>query len=227
MLDGAKRTTKRSEGSSPSDASIAPQTCIRSIREDHNHDAVMRIGGEDLRRRAHSLHRMRLPGHRHLGSSKEPLPPLRQAPNGLSTVLLLTLTLRAGAKRPPGISPVVTMRHSAMRSLRARATIIVLRKPPRQPLLLSLRARETDPLEPAGRSPIPFYELRVGATIELGRGWRRTGSSTIGRQISQHGKGRRPRPHHRAPSSQSAAQSLKWKSAMAFRPCDDGRSGQR
>jgi len=42
------------EGSSPSGASIAPQTCIRSIREDRNHDAVMRIGGEAPRRRAHS-----------------------------------------------------------------------------------------------------------------------------------------------------------------------------
>src|SRR5215831_12166342 len=42
------------EGSSPSGASIAAQTCIRSIREDRNHDAVMRIGGEAPRRRAHS-----------------------------------------------------------------------------------------------------------------------------------------------------------------------------
>src|SRR5262249_57936341 len=40
------------EGSSPSGASVAPQTCIRSIREDRNHDAVMRIGGEAPRRRA-------------------------------------------------------------------------------------------------------------------------------------------------------------------------------
>ena len=34
------------EGSSPSGASIAPQTCIRSIHGDRHHDAVMRIGGE-------------------------------------------------------------------------------------------------------------------------------------------------------------------------------------
>jgi hypothetical protein len=33
--------------------------------------------------------------------------------------------------RPAGVSPVVTSRHSAMRSLRASATIIVLRVPPR------------------------------------------------------------------------------------------------
>src|SRR5947199_2647831 len=33
---------------------FAPQTCIRSIREDRHHDAVMRIGGEAPRRWAHS-----------------------------------------------------------------------------------------------------------------------------------------------------------------------------
>jgi hypothetical protein len=47
------------EGGSPSGASIAPQTCIRSIREDRNHDAVMRIGGEAPRRRAHSKPRLK------------------------------------------------------------------------------------------------------------------------------------------------------------------------
>jgi hypothetical protein len=46
------------EGSSPSGASIAPQTCIRSVHEDHDHDAVMRIGGEAPRRRAHSKPRL-------------------------------------------------------------------------------------------------------------------------------------------------------------------------
>jgi hypothetical protein len=46
------------EESSPSGASIAPQTCIRSIHADRNHDAVMRIGGEAPRRRAHSKSRL-------------------------------------------------------------------------------------------------------------------------------------------------------------------------
>jgi hypothetical protein len=50
---------RRPEGSSPSGAKIAPQTCIRSIREDRNHDAVMRIGGEAPRRRAHSKPRLK------------------------------------------------------------------------------------------------------------------------------------------------------------------------
>jgi len=53
-----KQNNKRSEVSSPSGASIAPQTCIRSIRKDRNHDAVMRIGGEAPRRRAHSKPRL-------------------------------------------------------------------------------------------------------------------------------------------------------------------------
>jgi hypothetical protein len=37
---------------------FAPQTCIRLIREDRNHDAVMRIGGEAPGRRAHSKPRL-------------------------------------------------------------------------------------------------------------------------------------------------------------------------
>jgi hypothetical protein len=47
----------KSEGSSPSGARLAPQTCIRSIAVDRNHDAVMRIGGEAPGRRAHSTER--------------------------------------------------------------------------------------------------------------------------------------------------------------------------
>ena len=46
------------EGSSPSGANFAPQTCIRLIREDRNHDAIVRIGGEAPRRRAHSKPRL-------------------------------------------------------------------------------------------------------------------------------------------------------------------------
>jgi hypothetical protein len=33
------------EGSLPLARSIAPQTCVRSVRADWDHDAVMRIGG--------------------------------------------------------------------------------------------------------------------------------------------------------------------------------------
>jgi hypothetical protein len=54
-------------------ADRAPRTCIRPTREDRNHDAVMRIGGEAPRRRAHSKPRYKdhspTSGCRHLGSS--------------------------------------------------------------------------------------------------------------------------------------------------------------
>jgi hypothetical protein len=128
--------TMTTEGSSPSGASIAPQTCIRSIRADRHHDAAMRIGGEAPGRRAPSKPRLKdhspLSGCRHLGSSSAArgrddtaLPKLsqdcpratRQAPGRRS--------------RPAGASPVVARRQSAMRSLRASATIMVLRVPPR------------------------------------------------------------------------------------------------
>ena len=61
-------------GSSPIvRADCAPRTCIRPTREDRNHDAVMRIGGEAPRRRAHSKPRCKdhspTSGCRHLGSS--------------------------------------------------------------------------------------------------------------------------------------------------------------
>jgi hypothetical protein len=49
------------------------QPCIRLIREDHNHDAVMRIAAKAPGRRAHSSERFGnhgvRPGHHHLGSS--------------------------------------------------------------------------------------------------------------------------------------------------------------
>jgi len=47
-----------SEGSSPSGAETAPQPCIRSIREDRCHDAVIRIGGKAPGRRVHSAQRL-------------------------------------------------------------------------------------------------------------------------------------------------------------------------
>ena len=53
-----QRWSKRSEGSLPSGAGvIAPQPCIRSVHEDRNHDAVMRIGGEAPGWRAQSRNR--------------------------------------------------------------------------------------------------------------------------------------------------------------------------
>ena len=115
-----------------SDADRAPQPCIRSIREDRNHDAVIRISGE-LRGGGPILHSglkaMGLAaGHRHLGSSSADPGMGRQG----GCPSLRSVAHDAGRKTTPcGTSPVVTRRHRAMSSLRASATIIVLRVLPR------------------------------------------------------------------------------------------------
>jgi hypothetical protein len=94
------------------------------------HDAVMRIGGEAPRRRAHS--KPRREGHsptsgcRCLGPSSAAE---RQCDVRLQQ---LNGAYAAGrSRRPAGVSPVVASRHNTMSSLRASATIIVLRVPPR------------------------------------------------------------------------------------------------
>ena len=94
------------------------------------HDAVMRIGGEAPRRRAHS--KPRREGHsptsgcRYLGPSSAAE---RQCDARLQQ---LNGAYAAGrSRRPAGVSPVVASRHNTMSSLRASATIIVLRVPPR------------------------------------------------------------------------------------------------
>jgi hypothetical protein len=132
-LQCGQTTTIR--GGLPSRAEIAPQPCIRSIREDRNHDAVMGIGGEAPGQRAHSSQRLGShgwrSGHRHLGSSSAD--PCMGRQGGCSVVLSSVLFAHdTGRKTTPcGISPVVTRRQSAMSSLRASATIIVLRVLPR------------------------------------------------------------------------------------------------
>jgi hypothetical protein len=99
-----------------------------------DHDAVMRIGSEAPRRRAHSKPRLKdhsaISGCHHLGSSFAAQPYIEAE---LQDALLgLHLCQTAGrSRRPADASPVVTSRHSAMRSLRASATIMVLCAPPR------------------------------------------------------------------------------------------------
>src|SRR5262245_1993518 len=96
----------------------------------------MRIGGEAPRRRTHSRKRWQTPwpasGGRHLGSSSEA--------DDIFVRFRETLPIPSHAARnmtPPGTSPVVTRRHKAISSLRARATISVLRFLP----ALSVRVR--------------------------------------------------------------------------------------
>ena len=115
---------------------FAPQTCIRSIREDRHHDAVMRIGGEAPRRWAHSKPRLKdhspISGCRHLGPSSAARHQQEGDLQELSSACPQTVCQAAGRRsKPAGASPVVTSRQSAMRSLRASATIMVFRVPPR------------------------------------------------------------------------------------------------
>jgi hypothetical protein len=108
---------------------IAPQPCIRCTRtSDANHDACMRIGGEAPGWRAHSQSRPEAMGRR--GSPPPRIVidgPSAQA-DGCRIYLRVSDQHYAGRRTTPcGMSPIVTNRHSAMRSLRASATTMVLR----------------------------------------------------------------------------------------------------
>ena len=107
----------------------------KGIHEGRNHDAVMRIGGEAPRRRAHSKPRLKghspISGCRHLGSSSaaqhQHRPTCRNSLLLPAGNLLGSRTKEQTCRRLAGGHS----RQSAMRSLRANATIMVLRAPPR------------------------------------------------------------------------------------------------
>jgi hypothetical protein len=110
--------------------------CIRSIREDRNHDAVMRIAAK-LRSSGPILHRgLKAMEERRVTatSDRHRQPRWYGPPMWLSCCCSYVPAIAHAAGRkmtPSGTSPVMTRRHSAMRSLRASATIIVLRVLPR------------------------------------------------------------------------------------------------
>src|SRR6516164_7582306 len=101
-----------------------------------NHDAVIRIGGEAPGRRAHSKprhkghvqYRVAATSDRHLQSVISTLADCRSRNR---PCLQKGHHAAARRARPSGTSPVVASRHSAIRSLRASATIMVLRVTPR------------------------------------------------------------------------------------------------
>ena len=101
-----------------------------------NHDAVIRIGGEAPGRRAHSKprhkghvqYRVAATSDRHLQSVISTLADCRNRNRPCPQTGLHAAARRA---RPSGTSPVVASRHSTIRSLRASATIMVLRVTPR------------------------------------------------------------------------------------------------
>ena len=128
---------RRSEGSSPSGADHCATSLYPADRGDPGHDPAMRIGGEAPGRRAHSSTRheshrkarVTATSDRHRQPAGEPW---AGRGNRLGGPAAAEPAHAAGRRTTPsGVSPVVTKRHSAISSLRANATIMVLRVPPR------------------------------------------------------------------------------------------------
>jgi hypothetical protein len=108
--------------------SIAPQPCIGWV-QGPNHDAVMRIGGEAPKRRTHSS--LRRKPRNHVGT-----PPPRTVigdPHALGrswrVPSLSSVHYAERRTMPCGTMPSRTNCHRPIRSLRAKATIMVLRVP--------------------------------------------------------------------------------------------------
>ena len=121
------------------------QTCMRQVRLDPDHDAIMRIGGKApgggpiLPVGISAMFEYGFPPPR-IGNSAVVLKASASAENGVEWYLVrVNLFQDAGRKMTPSNgSPVVTKRQSAMISLRASATTMVLRVPLR---LSAVRAR--------------------------------------------------------------------------------------
>src|SRR3954470_5489137 len=114
---------------------IAPQPCMRLVHKDLTmmqscaSAAKLRGGGPILRNGATPW---LASGDRHLGSSLETNDILFARLQELPELVLSALSRHAARKTTPaGTSPVVTMRHRAISSFLASATIRVLRVPPR------------------------------------------------------------------------------------------------
>ena len=127
----AKAEHRRSEGSSPSGADHRATPLYSVGPRGPDHDAVMRISGEAPGRRAHSRKRCRHHAMlRVTATSDRQRRPVRSCSPGSEG--LSAFSFHAARKTTPaGTSPVVTMRHSAISSFLASATIRVLRVLPR------------------------------------------------------------------------------------------------
>jgi hypothetical protein len=126
------RSGWRSEGSSLSGADQSRHNLVSGGPEDPNHDAAMRIGSEAPKRRTHSF-----PRRNSHGTNRDPPPRIvigdpSQA-DGLGRNCQMppaTSVYCAGRKTTPsGTTPSRTSRHKAIKSLRAKATIMSLRVP--------------------------------------------------------------------------------------------------
>ena len=121
------RSGWRSEGSSLSGADQSRHNLVSGGPRDPNHDAAMRIGSEAPKRRTHSF-----PRHNSHGTNRDPPPRIvigdpSQA-DGLGRncwVPSATSVYCVGRRTTPsGTTPSRTSRHKAIKSLRAKATIM-------------------------------------------------------------------------------------------------------
>ena len=131
-------------------ARIAPQPCIRQVVGNPGHDAVIRIGSEapgggpilESGVERHGLLRVAATSdHDRIQRTA------RRAPKACRVLPCYAARITT----PAGTSPVDTKRHRAMRSLRASATIMVLRVPRRA---FAVRSRYHN------ASALPFWNLR-------------------------------------------------------------------
>src|SRR5262249_31913594 len=108
---------------------------------DPNHDAVMRIGSEAPRRRTHSFGRHQSHADardpRATDRHRRPVTSARTGPEPLRGPSATSLHCAGRRATPSGTTPSRTKCQSAIRSLRAKATIIFLR----EPRAFSVRAR--------------------------------------------------------------------------------------
>jgi hypothetical protein len=134
------RSGWRSEGSSLSGADQSRHNLVSGGPEDPNHDAAMRIGSEAPKRRTHSF-----PRHNSHGTNRDPPPRIvigdrHKRTDWAETVGCppATSVYCVGRRMTPsGTTPSRTSRHKAIKSLRAKATIMSLRVP----RAFSVRAR--------------------------------------------------------------------------------------
>ena len=134
------RSGWRSEGSSLSGADQSRHNLVSGGPEDPNHDAAMRIGSEAPKRRTHSF-----PRHNSHGTNRDPPPrivigdPSQADGLGRNCWMPSASSVYCVGRRttPSGTTPSRTSRHKAIKSLRAKATIMSLRVP----RAFSVRAR--------------------------------------------------------------------------------------
>jgi hypothetical protein len=105
---------------------------MRSVQADQDHDAVMRISGEAPKRWAQSpmRHQSHVRG-RVTTTSVRRQPPTAATLVGAETIRSCLPQAAGRSTTPSSGSPLLTKRQSAINSLRARATIMVLRVAPR------------------------------------------------------------------------------------------------